>query len=91
MTTDGPTSAPRAFKNFKELEDIIVFSRNFEEHLRRLELVFGRLQKSELKRKRSNCNFSQKRTHFSRQTISEKGKSNFEVDEEKVKVVEKLK
>ena len=50
----GPTSAPGAFQNLMEiisaglfydmalvyLDDVIVFGRNFDEHLKRLELVF---------------------------------------------------
>ena len=74
----GLASAPGAFQNLMELvfsglsydvamvylDDIIVFGRNFEEHMERLELVFCRLQKSGLKIKGSKCKFPQKRIHF---------------------------
>ena len=67
----GLASAPGAFQNLMELvfaglsyeialvylDDVIVFGRNFEEHLKRLELVFQRLLENGLKIKRSKCNF----------------------------------
>ena len=67
------------------LDDIIVFGKNFEEHLERLKLVFGRLEKSELKIRGSNCTFFQ---CFLGHVISEKG---VEMYQEKVKAVEKMK
>ena len=42
------------------LDDVIVFGRNFEEYLKRLELVFQCLSENGLKIKGSNCNFFQK-------------------------------
>ena len=56
----GLASAPGAFQNLMEsifaglsyevalfyLDDFIVFGRNFEEHLKRLELVFQRLSEN---------------------------------------------
>ena len=98
----GLASAPGAFQKLMELvfsglsydvalvylDDIIVFGRNFEEHMERLELVFCRLQKSGLKIKGSKCKFLQKRIHFLGHVISENG---VEVDEENVKAVEKMK
>ena len=56
--------------------------------MERLELVFCRLQKRGLKIKGSKCKFLQKRIHFLGHVISENG---VEVDEEKVKAVEKMK
>ena len=67
----GLVSAPGAFQNLMELifaglfyekalvllDDVIVFERNCDEHLNRLELVFKRLAENELKIKGSNCNF----------------------------------
>ena len=98
----GLASAPVAFQNLMELvfsglsydvalvylDDMIVFGRNFEEHMERLELVFCRLHKSGLKIKGSKCKFLQKRIHFLGHVIPENG---VEVDEEKVKAVEKMK
>ena len=46
------------------LVDIIMFGKNFEEHLERLELVFGSLEKNGLKIKGSKCNFFQRRMYF---------------------------
>ena len=95
-------SAPGAFQKLMELifaglsnevalvylDDVIVFGRNFEEHLKRLELVFQRLSENGLKIKRSKCNFFQKRFSFLGHIISENG---VEVDPEKVRAVEKMK
>ena len=98
----GLASAPGAFQNLVELvfavltyevalvylDDVIVFGRNFEEHLKRLELVFQRLSENELKIKGSKSNFLQKRVSFLGHIISESG---VKVDPEKVRVVEKMK
>ena len=46
------------------LDDVIVFGRNFDEHLKRLELVFQRLEENGLKIKGSNCNYLLKRVSF---------------------------
>ena len=59
----GLASAPEAFQNLMELifaglshevalvylNDVIVFGKNFEEHLKRLELVFQQLSENGLK------------------------------------------
>ena len=98
----GLASAPGALQNLMELifaglsyevalvylDDVIVFGRNFEEHLKRLELVFQRLSENGLKIKGSKCNFFQKRVSFLGHIISESG---VEVDPEKVRAVEKMK
>ena len=98
----GLASAPGAFKNLMELifaglsyevslvylDDVIVFGRNFEEHLKRLELVFQRLSEKRLKIKGSKCNFLQKRVRLFGHIISESG---VEVDPEKVRAIEKMK
>ena len=74
----GLASAPRAFQNLielifaglsyevalKYLDNVIVFGRNFEEHLKRLELIFKRLSENGLKIKGSKRNFIQKRVSF---------------------------
>ena len=92
----GLASAPGAFQNLTELilaglayevalvylDDVIVFGRNFEEHLKRLELVFQRLSENGLKIKGSKSNFFQKRVNFLGHIISESG---VEVDPENVK------
>ena len=98
----GLASAPGAFQNLMELifaglsyevvlvyrDDVIVFGRNFEEHLKRLELVFQRLSENGFKIKGSKCNFFQKRVSFLGHIISESG---VEVDPEKLRAVEKMK
>ena len=95
-------SAQRAFQNLMEfifvglsyevalvyLDDVIVFGRNFEEHLKGLELVFQRLSENGLKIKGSKCNFFQKHVSFLGHFISESGA---EVDPEKLRAVEKMK
>ena len=70
----GLASAPGAFQNLMKLifsglsyevalvylNDFIVFGKNVEEHLERLQLVFGRLEKNRLKIKGSKCIFFNK-------------------------------
>lgn len=67
----GLTNAPATFQrlmercigelNLKEclifLDDILIFSETFEEHLERINAVFTRLQQSGLKLKPSKCEF----------------------------------
>ena len=98
----GLASAPGALKNLMELifaglsyevslvylDDVIIFGKNFEEHLKRLELVFQRLSENGLKIKGSKCNFLQKRVSLLGHIISESG---VEIDPEKVRAVEKMK
>ena len=98
----GLASAPGAFQNLMDLvfaglsyevvlvylDDVSVFGRNFEDYLKRLELVCQRLSENGLKIKRSKCNFFQKRVSFLVHIISESG---VEVDPEKVRAVEKMK
>ena len=64
------------------LDDVIVFGRNFDEHLKRLELVFQRLAENALQIKGSICNFFQNRVSFLRHIISESG---VEIDPEKIR------
>ena len=45
------------------LGDIILFSKNFEDHLRHLELVFCKLREHNLKLKPSKCHFFQSETN----------------------------
>ena len=98
----GLASAPSAFQYLLELifaglwwemalvylDDVIVFERNFNEHLKRLELVFQRLVENGLMNKGLTCNFFQKRLSFLGHNVSESG---VEADPEKVKAVERMK
>ena len=74
----GLTNAPATFQrlmercmgemNLKEclifLDDILVFSSTFEEHLERLEAVFSRLKQHGLKLKPSKCEFFKNRVTY---------------------------
>ena len=98
----GIASAPGAFQNQMELifaglsykvalvyvDGVIVFGRIFEEHFKRLKLVFQRLSENGLKIKGSKCNFFQRRVSYLGHIISESG---VEVDLEKVRAVGKKK
>lgn len=96
----GLTCAPSVFQRLMDLvlsglsyeiclvylDDIILFSRTFEEHLCRLELVFERLRNAKLKLKPSKCSFMQRRVAFLGHIISEHG---VEVQPEKTETVVK--
>ena len=72
----GLTNAPATFQRLMEscmsdlylnycllyLDDIVVYSRTYEEHLIRLEAVFKRLRKGGLKLKPGKCKFFQQDT-----------------------------
>ena len=74
----GLTNAPATFQhlmeccmremNLKEclifLDDIFVFSQNFEEHLERLEAVFSKLKQHGLKLKPSKCEFFKTKVNY---------------------------
>ena len=55
------------------IDDIIIFSRTFEEHLSRLSLVFDRLRQANLKLKPSKCHFAQSSVNFLGFVVSSKG------------------
>ena len=55
------------------LDDIIVYSSTFEEHLERLQLVFRRLQQHGLKLKPSKCHFLQHEVTYLGHKVSAKG------------------
>ena len=98
----GLASVPGAFQNLMELimaglsdevalvylDDTIIFSRSFEEHLNRLDLVLGRLKDAGLKITGSECRFFQEKIHFLGHIVSNQG---VEVDPEKIAAVRKLK
>ena len=46
------------------LDDIIIFSKSFEDHVKHLELVFSKLSKHKLKLKISKCHFTQAETNY---------------------------
>ncbi|HSN23026.1 MAG TPA: reverse transcriptase family protein, partial [Methylomicrobium sp.] len=55
------------------LDDIIIYSETFEEHLHRLEAVLQRLRWAKLKLKPSKCHLLQRKVEFLGHTISEAG------------------
>ena len=55
------------------LDDIIIFSKNEEDHLRHLEQVFHQLRQSGLKMKRSKCDFFKSEIHYLGHLISAHG------------------
>lgn len=68
----GLTNAPATFQRLMEhcladlnfvkcivyIDDVVVYSKTFEEHLERLEAVFTRLEDYGLKLKKSKCSFT---------------------------------
>lgn len=94
----GLTNAPATFQRLMErtmgelnrrecliyLDDIIIFSRSFEEHLDRLGKVFERLEKAGLKLKASKCEFFRTSTTYLGHVVSEHG---IEADPAKISVI----
>ena len=91
----GLTNAPATFQrlmeccmgemNLKEclifLDDILVFSKNFEEHLERLEAVFSRLKQHGLKLKPNKCEFFKTKVNYLGHVVSH---SRVETDPDKI-------
>lgn len=71
----APATFQRAMDNifFKEsrkfvmpyLDDIIVYSKNWEDHERHLKIVLGKIKISELSLNKKKCNFFEKRNQSS--------------------------
>ena len=66
------------------LDDIIIFSKTYEEHLLHLEAVFEKLEKAGLKLSPSKCKLFQTRIKYLGHIISEKGAA---VDPDKISCV----
>lgn len=66
------------------LDDILIFSSTFEEHLQRLEHVFQRLKEAGLKLKPNKCNFFQTKVKYLGHIISAEGIST---DPDKISAV----
>lgn len=66
------------------VNDILIFSRSFDEHLQHLAQVFDRFKNANLKLQPTKCHFAVKEVIFLRHVISRKGVS---VDPEKTKAV----
>ena len=83
----GLTNAPATFQRLMEncmgdlhlqeclifLDDILVFSRSFEEHLTRLESVFTKLEHHNLKLKPSKCEFFMSEVKYLGHIVSDHG------------------
>ena len=94
----GLTNAPATFQRFMEcilvgfvgeecliyLDDIILFSSSFKEHLLRLTRIFQALQNVGLQLKPSKCHFAHKEVRYLGHVVSKAGISP---DEDKIKVV----
>ena len=55
------------------LDDIIIFSSSVKEHIRHIQIVFGRMKQHQLKLKLSKCKFLKKETQYLGFIISESG------------------
>ena len=55
------------------LDDIIIFSRTPEEHLKHIEIIFQKLKAAGLKFKESKCDFFKSEIHYLGHLISDKG------------------
>ena len=94
----GLTNAPATFQrlmercmgelNLKEclifLDDILIFSDTFEEHIKRLNAVFSRLHEHGLKLKPSKCEFFKSRVTYLGHVVSSEG---VETDPEKIRAL----
>ncbi len=95
----GLTNAPAIFQCFMEyvftdnifvtmlvyLDDLLIFSRNVEEHFDRLQVVFELLRKYGLKLKPSKCHLLKSQVKYLGYIMSKKGVST---DPEKIKAVQ---
>ena len=55
------------------LDDIIIFSKSEEEHLKHIEIIFQKLKEAGLKLKESKCDFFKEENHYLGHLISDKG------------------
>ena len=67
------------------VDDILVFSKTFEDHLKHLQLVFDRLRAANLTLKPSKCLFARKEVIYLGHKVSKQG---VEVDRSKIETVE---
>lgn len=69
------------------VDDVIIFSATFDDHLQHLEEVFRRLRNAGLKLSPNKCYFAQKKLHYLGHVIS---KSGIETDPKKVEKIQNL-
>jgi hypothetical protein len=68
-----------------DIDDVIIFRRNFEEELKNLEMVFDRLSKAGLKLKAKKCNLFQRKVVFLGHVVSKEG---IATDPKKIKAIQ---
>ena len=97
----GLTNAPATFQRLMEctlagltpeecliyLDDVIVYSSTFDDHLERLKRVFQWLQQAGLRLKPEKCHFVQSEVHYLGHIVSSKG---IQADPRKVNAVQKF-
>ena len=67
------------------IDDIITFASSFDQHLERLDEVFARIAKANLKLKPSKCSLFQRQVEFLGHVVSEKG---IAMQKEKIEAIE---
>ena len=96
----GLTNAPATFQRLMErclgelhlkecliyLDDVIIFSKTFEEHLERLGNVFKQLERHGLKLKGSKCEFFKTQVQYLGHIVSDKG---VQTDPDKISALKK--
>ena len=95
----GLTNAPATFQHLMEnclgdlhlnwcniyLDDIIIYSKTSEEHVKRLEAVFRKLSKADLKLKQSKCEFFKSEITYLGHIVSNEG---IATDPKKIKEIQ---
>ena len=69
------------------LDDIIIYSKTFEDHLEHIEAVFSRLREAGLKLKMSKCDFLKREVNYLGHVVSASG---IKPDPQKVEAIQKL-
>ena len=72
---------------FTYLDDVLIFSKSWEEHLEHLNIVFNRFKSTSLKIKLSKCQFFKTQLHYLGYMISAEG---LELLPEKLDAIKKL-
>ncbi|XP_038997323.1 uncharacterized mitochondrial protein AtMg00860-like [Hibiscus syriacus] len=83
---DDPNTA--CVTRYVYLDDIVVYSKTFEEHVEHLKRVFQILRENELYVKEEKCSFSQKEVSFIGHII---GGGKLQVDWNKIRAIDKWK
>ena len=69
------------------VDDVIIFSSTFKEHINHLEEVFSRLRKAGLKLSHTKCHFAQRNLHYLGHVLSKNG---IQTDDQKVEKIQNL-